>query len=274
MHHIAKDSIANFTAQPVDELYIIDQAEKDMIDAHQSLIFRPKFIPYDVQLEERLGLTKIETLLFGFIDFFLSGSPDKKFYFSNKQLGEILNCGEDSISKAMKKLQDLDLIMLTQIVRSGGGKVRFVRLVKNTASDTQFSTSLTRKKHGVYIKENKINKNKIKESGEKLSHTSSSSSQESLKAEPVAEQWKRIVQELKADTLPAIAEPYAQHYSKQVILDELQKFMSYWFEPTKSGRKYRWETEKTFYVGRRFGLWMRNYPRFNNDAGSPTHWGA
>lgn len=39
---------------------------------------------------------------------------------------------------------------------------------------------------------------------------------------------------------------------------ELQKFIAYWTEPTKSGKKQRWELEPTFDVKRRLGTWFRN----------------
>lgn len=40
---------------------------------------------------------------------------------------------------------------------------------------------------------------------------------------------------------------------------ELDKFLDYWCELTKSGTKQRWETEKTFEVRLRLKTWFRNY---------------
>lgn len=39
---------------------------------------------------------------------------------------------------------------------------------------------------------------------------------------------------------------------------ELGKFISYWTEPTRSGKKQRWETEKTFEIRRRLVTWFGN----------------
>lgn len=39
---------------------------------------------------------------------------------------------------------------------------------------------------------------------------------------------------------------------------ELDKFISYWNEPNKSGTKVRWELEKTFDVTRRLRTWLGN----------------
>ena len=38
--------------------------------------------------------------------------------------------------------------------------------------------------------------------------------------------------------------------------EEVTKFVSYWTEPTKTGRRVRWETEKTFEVRRRLVTWL------------------
>jgi hypothetical protein len=38
--------------------------------------------------------------------------------------------------------------------------------------------------------------------------------------------------------------------------EEVAKFVSYWTEPTKTGRRVRWETEKTFEVRRRLVTWL------------------
>lgn len=39
---------------------------------------------------------------------------------------------------------------------------------------------------------------------------------------------------------------------------EMSKFVSYWTEPTSSGKKQRWQTEKTFELNRRLSRWFAN----------------
>ena len=49
---------------------------------------------------------------------------------------------------------------------------------------------------------------------------------------------------------------------------EVKKFISYWTELNKSGKKERWELEKTFEVGRRLATWLsrvKEYNKGNND---------
>ena len=42
------------------------------------------------------------------------------------------------------------------------------------------------------------------------------------------------------------------------------KFISYWTELDKSGRKQRWEKQETFEVARRLVTWFSKANNFNN----------
>ena len=62
---------------------------------------------------------------------------------------------------------------------------------------------------------------------------------------------------------PDICVPIALELQKTGLPDqrigtELLKFRAYWTEPTRSGRKTRWELQPTFDVKRRLGTWFRN----------------
>lgn len=46
--------------------------------------------------------------------------------------------------------------------------------------------------------------------------------------------------------------------------DEKKKFYNYWTELNKSGKRQRWELEKTFDVGRRWDTWQERASKFNN----------
>ena len=52
---------------------------------------------------------------------------------------------------------------------------------------------------------------------------------------------------------------------KQTADSELDKFISYWTEPTKLGNKQRWELEKTFEVKRRLATWLDHFLKYNNN---------
>jgi len=51
------------------------------------------------------------------------------------------------------------------------------------------------------------------------------------------------------------------------VLRELYNFKSYWSELNNSGKKQRWELEKTFELKRRLGTWLRNANKFNKSKG-------
>lgn len=48
---------------------------------------------------------------------------------------------------------------------------------------------------------------------------------------------------------------------KRIVWDEVQSFTRYWTEKTPSGKKERWETERTFEVDRRLTTWFSKVDR-------------
>lgn len=59
-------------------------------------------------------------------------------------------------------------------------------------------------------------------------------------------------------------------FNQNYIQTEIKKFISYWTEPTRSGKKQRWETEKTYDVRRRLATWLNNSNKFNRSTLSTT----
>lgn len=45
---------------------------------------------------------------------------------------------------------------------------------------------------------------------------------------------------------------------REMVIREMLKFKGYWTEPTKNGKKQKWELQQTFDVKRRLGTWFRN----------------
>lgn len=53
-------------------------------------------------------------------------------------------------------------------------------------------------------------------------------------------------------------------HPEQIVLHELKKFMLYWTEPTRNGKKQQWQTKTTFELYRRLATWFDNANnRFN-----------
>lgn len=53
-------------------------------------------------------------------------------------------------------------------------------------------------------------------------------------------------------------------FNEQIVKSEMLKFIAYWTEPDKSGKKQRWEKQPTFEIGRRLITWFSKYNKFNN----------
>lgn len=140
-----------------------EREQQEVNSANAKLVFSPKFIPLYPQLLKN-GYTITEAIIFGFIDFYVSSASDK-FYFTNKQISEMLCTSESSISHSITKLEKNNLIKTHRKIRSGGGQIRFITLTsKNVIAHLANFASLTSKKvqtNNNKIKENKINKNNI-----------------------------------------------------------------------------------------------------------------
>lgn len=68
---------------------------------------------------------------------------------------------------------------------------------------------------------------------------------------------------------------YQEEISKQIsdkynlelktVKEEINKFISYWTEPNKSGSKTRWQMQNTFEVSRRLATWFGNIGKFSGN---------
>ena len=50
--------------------------------------------------------------------------------------------------------------------------------------------------------------------------------------------------------------------NKEIVLQEINKFISYWTEKNHTGTKERWQMEKTFEVKKRLTTWFNNINKF------------
>lgn len=136
-----------------------ERQQNEINKENAKLVFSPKFIPFYPKLLDS-DLSFLGCLLFGFIDFYLGISENKRFYFTNEQMAMMFKCSESSINNSMKILEDVGLIKRHQKVRAGGGTIRFVEI---SQSEYEKTNTLTVRK--LTANKNKINNNKIKEKG-------------------------------------------------------------------------------------------------------------
>jgi len=60
--------------------------------------------------------------------------------------------------------------------------------------------------------------------------------------------------------------------SQEAAVIELDKFIDYWTEPTKSGKTCRWKQQKTFEIRRRLSTWFRNAEKSHSRASPTSQW--
>lgn len=75
------------------------------------------------------------------------------------------------------------------------------------------------------------------------------------------------------EALASVAEWISAKASDKAVGDamarEISKFVAYWTEPNKTGKKVRWEMEKVFEVRRRMATWLsRSRERFGSRGGT------
>ena len=112
------------------EKFLFTYSEEEREEArlnkmNAELVLKPKFIPlYPKLLQNGYGL--MESVVLGFIDFFLSSND--RFYCTNEQLAELLNCSTQTISTAIKSLESKWDIVLHKKIRAWWGTIRFITL--------------------------------------------------------------------------------------------------------------------------------------------------
>lgn len=105
-------------------------------------LWRPEFIPFYPAEKEKYRLNDMETLIYGFVRFFLKNCSGR-FYFTNEQLRYVLvgvkrdGTISDIVSGLAKKC---DEIKVSYVVKKTGGKIRMMeysgsRLTENRNSD-------------------------------------------------------------------------------------------------------------------------------------------
>jgi len=139
-------------------LFTYDEDEKqdnEINKENAKLIFSPKFIPFYPKLL-KLWLTHIQVLIFWFIDFYLQDN-EKRFYFTNEQIGNLFWFWGQHISNCMKELKDKKLIDIKYKMKANWWKIRFIQKLYSDYNHS-YSWSITT----VIDNNNKINNNNKK----------------------------------------------------------------------------------------------------------------
>lgn len=115
-------------------------------------------IPWYAYEDNRLSGLQLK--LYAFINTFKGDS----FFFSNEHLAKMFNVSEWSITMAMKGLEKYKYISIEYQIKASGGKVRFVKNLKQLDLSSEFSSTQVQNSavpKFVHINDNKINDNKL-----------------------------------------------------------------------------------------------------------------
>lgn len=94
---------------------------------------------------------------------FLYSYKGDRFYFSNEHLASMFNVYPDSISRSLKDLKKKGYIDIELHIKAGGGKIRFIRVVRSDNSNLSDTTTPNLPNGQLYTKDNKLKDNKLKE---------------------------------------------------------------------------------------------------------------
>lgn len=166
-----------------------EQEEAQTNKETAKILFSPEFVPYYLGIATKYDLTPTETLVYGFIRFYLGSGKTKRFYFSSEQLGEMLDCSEGAINNAISKLKICGVIKTTQRRKSGGGTIRFISFNELTPHQIRSPKIPKLIKQGglssspdeLLLKDNKIKENKtlsLRKDKERLGRVQPSETQE------------------------------------------------------------------------------------------------
>ncbi|RLI72247.1 MAG: hypothetical protein DRP02_02215 [Candidatus Gerdarchaeota archaeon] len=165
-------------------------------------------------------------------------------------IARFASVSEKTVQRYLPELEKLKIIKIGKQGRTSSGKYEkmTIWLENNNLPVGHIEEScekvvgkLLDTKSDIY-KENKETKEIKKEEGEK-SPTPSEVNKEFFSNK-----------ELQEKTISYFIGEYK--ISREECSAEISKFVNYWTEPTKSGKKVRWETEKTFDVKRRLITWF------------------
>lgn len=139
-------SIVDWNVESFLFTYSEEEKQNNEINkANAWLVFSPSFIILHTFLLDYM--TTNEALLFWFIEYYLWSEKNKRFYFTNKQLAEILRVSERTAQEAVVKLEKLWCITTSRKVRAWWWQIRFVNsITKDVKTRLANSASLTSKK--------------------------------------------------------------------------------------------------------------------------------
>lgn len=159
----------------------------------------------------------------------------------------------DMTKGILKKLEKLEMIQIDNEVIT----------VKNWQKRQE--TSLTNYERVKRFREKKRNDN-VMITSEENRRDKKRIDKEDVVDEPATFSPAEIAKEffLMGSAYTELLEVFSQNNNPAFIETEFKKFILWWTEPNKTGKKQRWELEKTFEVKRRLYTWLSRSNQFKN----------
>lgn len=195
-------------------------------------------------------------------------SKPNDYDFSAERIVDETKDGVDSIQSALKELEEVGYLMRTRL-NSG----RVIYALSFPKLDNPIQGKVQRGKRPVVSKNNSpsIIKDKVsitceQENTTEVKDTPANEAQSFFDIVITsAEEFQVLVSKMSEST----------KFPPAFVAEELKLFTLYWTERNKSGKKQKWESEKTFEVRRRLVTWFNNKrTNFGRNNASAVNGGA
>lgn len=224
--------------------------------ANAELIFKPKFIPVIPELLQIL--TPMEALLYWFISFY--NTRWNRFYFTNKQLWELLSCADETITRLIKWLEDKWLIKTKRKIKANWGLIRFVTDINTFPKLTNCQLADWEKVKEIdnKIKYNKINnKNNTKDFSDLLDYVDKWNWVDELIQNKRKVKWLpktiKITKQIKK-----LREEVVKEYTVDEIKQATNKYIAK-IEKTVPNENRDWTHRYTLYEFLKRQNWLQKY---------------
>ena len=221
-----------------------------------SLQFKPDFILIPYQLVEDRQLEPTDRLVYGLIYWF-EHLKDGACTASNVTFAALLHTTTRAIQNSLTNLEDHGYINREYKDSAKRHRTFIHAKVSFKAANAERTVGDTKKKSELAVTLERTGGDTTERTVGDQSNIILNKTTELDKATP-GEVARKFFSGDKATVLPIAQKISNQGVPKDLTLRELLKFKNYWTEPTKNGKKQRWELQKTFDVERRLGTWFRN----------------
>lgn len=173
-----------------------------------------------------------------------------EFVYGNREMGETIGCGTATVKAWMDLFEKEGMVE-----RSPNAKGTVCKLKKwSEYQDTRTQKERSRNDDGTGAEPNKNIRNT------NVTQDTVPGSVGIVVADaPTPSQYAEKFFAKDPDTMKAEAEYFVrQGIAIEIVRQEFKLFGLYWSERTPGGKKFRWQTEKTFEVRRRLVTWFRN----------------